>query len=165
MNPQFQFHREAMAGMAASPELVFAFLDDHQRLSAHMKKPSLMMAGATMKIEIDSQQGQALGSLIRMKGRILGIPIWVEETVRDYQPPFRKTWETRGEPRLLVIGKYRMGFELAPRAGKSHLRVWIDYRLPSGMVGRWLGKVLGNAYANWCVTRMVADATKAFNRE
>lgn len=165
MRPKYQFHREATAGIAASPEEVFAFLDDHRRLSAHMQKPSLMTAGATMKIETDSQRGQAAGSLIRMKGRVLGISLCVEETVRDYQPPFRKTWETRGEPRLLVIGKYLMGFDLAPNAGQSHLRVWIDYSLPSGIAGRWLGKVLGDAYANWCVTRMVADAAKAFNKE
>ena len=56
MNPPLAFHREATAVVAASPLEVFAFLDDHQRLSAHMEKPSLMMAGATMKTEIDSQR-------------------------------------------------------------------------------------------------------------
>jgi hypothetical protein len=162
MSPQFRFHREATAGMAASPQEVFAFLDDHRRLTTHMEKPSLMMAGATMKTETDSQRGQAVGSLIRMKGRVLGIALCVEETVSDYQPPFRKTWETLGEPRLLVIGNYRMGFELAARAGKTDLRVWIDYNLPSRIAGRWLGKILGNVYANWCVKSMVRDAAKAF---
>ncbi|UUZ63683.1 hypothetical protein LP417_30910 [Polaromonas sp. P1-6] len=97
-----------------------------------------------------------------MKGRVLGIPLCVEETVSDYKPPFRKTWETRGEPHLLVIGKYRMGFELAPKAGNAQLRVWIDYNLPSGVPGRWLGRVLGTVYADWCVTRMVKDSAIAF---
>lgn len=162
MSPQFRRHREAMADISASPQDVFAFLDDHRRLSTHMEKPSLMMAGATMKIETDSQRGQAVGSLIRMKGRILGIALCVEETVSEYQPPFRKTWVTHGEPRLLVIGKYRMGFELAARAGNTHLRVWIDYNLPTGILGRWLARILGNVYANWCVKSMVRDAARAF---
>ncbi|MDP3707539.1 MAG: SRPBCC family protein [Polaromonas sp.] len=162
VSPLFRFHREAAAAIAASPQAVFAFLDDHRRLTAHMEKPSLMTAGATMKIETDSQQGQAVGSLIRMNGRILGISLCVEETVSEYRPPFRKTWETRGEPRLLVIGGYRMGFELTPKASKTHLRVWIDYNLPSGIPERWLGRILGDAYANWCVTRMVRDAARAF---
>jgi hypothetical protein len=89
VSPQFQFYREATTGSAASPQDVFAFLDDHKRLSAHLEKPSLMMAGARMKTETDSQRGQAIGSLIRMKGRILGIALCVEETVSEYKPPFR----------------------------------------------------------------------------
>jgi hypothetical protein len=162
MTARFRFQREARASIAASPQQVFAFLDDHRRLATHMEKPSLMMAGATMKIETDSQRGQAVGSLIRMKGRVLGIALYVEETVSEYQPPFRKTWETIGEPRLLVIGSYRMGFELAARAGKTDLRVWIDYDLPSGIAGRLLSSILGNVYANWCVKSMVRDAARAF---
>lgn len=162
MTARFSFHREATVNIAASPQAVFTLLDDHRRLAAHMEKPSMMMAGATMKIETDGQRGQAVGSLISMKGQILGIPLWVEETVSEYEPPLRKTWETRGEPRLLVIGNYRMGFELAPRAGKTHLCVWIDYELPSGTWERWLGKILGKAYADWCVKRMADDAANAF---
>lgn len=162
VNLPFRCHRESSADIAASPQDVFAFLDDHRRLSAHMEKPSLMMAGSTMKIATDSRHGQAAGSLISMKGRLLGIPLSVEETVSEYEPPLRKTWETCGEPRLLVIGRYRMGFELTPGAGKTRLRVWIDYDLPSGVVERWLGRILGNAYADWCVTRMVRDAARAF---
>ncbi|MDO8769231.1 MAG: SRPBCC family protein [Burkholderiaceae bacterium] len=162
MTARFNCHREATVNIAASPQAVFTLLDDHQRLAAHMEKPSMMMAGATMQIETDGQRGQAVGSLISMKGKILGIPLWVEEAVSEYEPPFRKTWETRGEPRLLVIGNYRMGFELAPRAGKTHLRVWIDYELPSGMWKRWLGKILGKTYADWCVKRMADDAASAF---
>jgi hypothetical protein len=162
VSPQLQFYREATTGIATSPQDLFAFLDDHRRLAAHMETPSLMMAGASMKITTDSQQGQALGSWIRLEGRVLGIALSVEEVVSEYTPPFLKTWETRGEPRLLVIGKYRMGFELAPREGKTQLSVWIDYDLPSGLPGRWLGRLLGAVYADWCVTRMIKDSALAF---
>jgi len=162
VSPRFQFHREATAGIAASPQDLFAFLDDHRRLAAHMEKPSLMMAGAAMTITTDRQQGQAVGSWIRLDGRVLGLALSVEEVVSEYQPPVLKTWETRGEPQLLVIGPYRMGFELAPGEGKTRLRVWIDYNLPSGWLGRWLGRLLGTVYADWCVTRMVRDPVNAF---
>lgn len=63
-----------------------------------------MMAGARMRIEADLLQGQAVGSEIRMFGRVLGVPIWVVEKVTDYNPPLRKVWETTLEPRLLVLG-------------------------------------------------------------
>lgn len=164
MSAPFPLHREALAEIAADSSAVFAVLDDHRRLSAHMEKPSLMMAGATMTTELDSLRGQAVGSVIRMKGRILGMSLQVEEVVIHHEPPVRKTWETRGQPRLLVIGRYQMGFELSPVATGTRLRVWIDYSLPSGLVGRWLGKRLGQVYADWCVTRMVRDAVKFFNK-
>lgn len=164
MSAPFPLHREALAEIAADSSAVFAVLDDHRRLSAHMEKPSLMMAGATMTTELDSLRGQAVGSVIRMKGRIFGMSLQVEEVVIHHEPPVRKTWETRGQPRLLVIGRYQMGFELSPAATGTRLRVWIDYSLPSGLVGRWLGKRLGRVYADWCVTRMVRDAVKFFNK-
>lgn len=148
--------------MAARPQQLFAFLDDHQRLSAHMQKPSLMMAGATMKIETDSQRGQAVGSRIRMSGRLLGIPLSADETVIEYEPPFHKSWQTCGEPRLWVIGQYRMGFELSASGRKTRLCIWIDYDCPPGLAGRWLGRILGKVYARWCVTRMAADSARAF---
>lgn len=164
MSAPFPLHREALAEIAADAGAVFAVLDDHRRLSAHMEKPSLMMAGATMTTELDSLRGQAVGSVIRMKGRILGMSLQVEEVVIHHEPPVRKTWETRGQPRLLVIGRYQMGFELSPAAAGTRLRVWIDYSLPSGLAGRWLGKRLGQVYAEWCVTRMVRDAVEFFNK-
>jgi hypothetical protein len=160
----FQLHREALADIAADPAAVFAVLDDHRRLSAHMEKPSLMMAGATMSTELDSLRGQAVGSVIRMKGVILGLSLYVEEVVTHHEPPFRKTWETRGKPRLLVIDQYRMGFELSPTAVGARLRVWIDYSLPTGWAGRWMGRLLGAVYADWCVSRMARDATNFFNK-
>jgi hypothetical protein len=94
MSPAYQRHREATADISASPEDVLAFLDDQRRLSKHMEKPSLMMAGATMKIETDSQRGQAVGSLIGMTGSFLGIALCVDETVSEYKPPF---WKSMGD--------------------------------------------------------------------
>ncbi len=163
MSKPFQFHREATVHVAASPPTVFALLDDHQRLAAHMEKPSLMMAGATMKIETDNQKGQALGSLITVKGRVLGMALSVSEKVTEYAPPLRKTWETFSETHLVVIGAYRMGFVLAQDAEMSQLRVWIDYDWPAGRWTRLLGKLLGHVYADWCVQRMTADAVRAFS--
>lgn len=162
MSAQLPFHRETTVRVAASPQAVFALLDDHQRLAAHMEKPSLMMAGATMKIETDSKRGQALGSLITVKGQVLGMALSVSEKVTEYAPPLRKSWETFGETHLLVIGAYRMGFVLAPDVEMSQLRVWIDYDWPTGRWARLLGKLLGRPYADWCVQRMAADAARAF---
>ena len=79
--------------------------------------------------------------------------------VRD--PPHRKVWRTTGEPRLLVIGGYEMGFAITEEGAGSRLSVWIDYALPSRGWARWLPALAG-LYARWCVRRMVIDAVQHF---
>ena len=73
----------------------------------------------------------------------------------------RKTWETRGEPRLLVFGSYRMGFTISPQEDRSRLVVFIDYQLPRRGFSRVLALLFGRAYAAWCTRRMATDAVAA----
>jgi hypothetical protein len=91
---------------------VFKLLDDHQRLSSHMTKSSWMMAGSSMTISTDEAHGQAVGSKIRLSGKVLGIELNVEEVVTKREPRSSKTWATIGAPQLLVIGPYVMGFAI-----------------------------------------------------
>lgn len=115
-----------------------------------------------MKIDLDGGRGQKVGSRIRLAGNVFGIELSVEEVVTERNPPHRKVWETTGSPKLLVIGHYRMGFELSPRGKNSMLRVFIEYELPAGPAARWLGRLFGGSYASWCTRRMVDDAVKHF---
>ena len=163
MSRQFHFDWDAQGDIAATALALFAFLDDHARLVAHMEKPSLMMAGATVKTSTDNGRDQSVGSRIHLQGRWLGIALAVEEAVIEYCPPLRKTWETCVEPQLLVIGQYRMGFELTPQTATTRLRVWIAYDLPSKFPQRWFGWILSGAYARWCVKQMLRDASRAFS--
>ena len=158
---RYPLHHRSEVEVDADANTLFAHLDDHRRLAGHMEKPSLMMAGATMQVETDAQRGQAVGSLIRVTGRVLGLDLAVEEVVTERVPPLRKTWETRGEPRLLVIGSYRMGFTISPEKDRSRLVVFIDYQLPPRGFTHGLGLLLGRAYAAWCTRRMAADAIAA----
>jgi len=63
-----------------------------------------------------------------------------------------------------VIGQYRLGFELSGAENGTTARIFIDYALPDGWPGRWLGWLFGKTYARWCTTRMAADAATHFNR-
>ena len=155
-------HHRSAADVDADVIILFALLDDYRRLTGHMEKPSLLMAGATMRVETDALMGQAVGLIIRVAGRVLGMNLAVEEVLTERVPPLHKTWETRGQPRLLVIGAYRMGFTIWPRGDRSHLVVFIDYQLPSRGLAHGLASIFGRAYAAWCTRRMVTDATKAF---
>ncbi len=44
-------HHRSEVRLAVDGARLFAHLDDHRRLSGHMEKPSLMTAGASMRIE------------------------------------------------------------------------------------------------------------------
>lgn len=154
-------HREVSVRVAADPGSVFARLDDQTRLAEHMGKPSLMMGGGRMIYDFDAAKGQAVGSHIRMSGRAFGLTLELDEVVTERDPPHRKVWRTVGTPRLVVVAGYEMGFALRPVTGGSDLRVWIDYDLPPGGIGRAL-PFLGDTYAGWCVEQMAQDARKAF---
>lgn len=145
----------------ASPEAVFAALDEHANLASHMMKSSAMMAGQAMRFEFDEGYGRALGSKIIMRGRVLGLDFRVEEVVTDRVPPTSKVWETVGEPRLVVIDHYRMGFSIEPCSVGSRLTVFIAYRLPRGLLSV-LWRVLGPIYARWCVDSMAIGAVRQF---
>lgn len=71
-------------------------------------------------------------------------------------------FETSGSPRMLIIGGYRMGFEITPSGERSSLRVFIEYKHPSSWIGRVLALVFAPMYAHWCVSRMANDAARRF---
>ena len=156
-------HFEDATFIAAPPEPVFAFVDDHARFSSHMNESSWMMGGGRMWIEVDEGKGQAVGSHIRLAGRILGFSLSLDEVVTRRVPPFEKAWDTVDDPHLLVIGAYRMGVEVRPETNGSRVRVFIDFDLPTGLVTYWLGRLFGLRYAKWCVRQMLQGVLKHFN--
>jgi hypothetical protein len=154
--------REANAVLAAPAEAVFARLDDQTRLTEHMGKPSMMMGGGRMTYEFDAAKGRAVGSHIRMRGQAFGLELYVDEVVIERAPPYRKVWRTVGEPRLIIMGPYEMGYEITPDGDvRCELRVWIDYEPPPRGLGRRVPR-LAALYARWCVQQMVGDASAAF---
>jgi polyketide cyclase/dehydrase/lipid transport protein len=159
----FSDHFEASVFVAAPKDIVFAYADDPARLSSHMSKSSWMMGGGRMRTELDAGRGQTVGSRIRLSGRVVGVNLSVDEVVIERIPPRRKAWQTTGSPRLLVIGHYRMGFEIASQENGSLLRVYIDYALPESLPARWLGWLFGRFYARWCTRRMVSDTAERFS--
>jgi hypothetical protein len=160
--PDMSQRFEISAALAAPPDEVFAHVDDPLHLAAHMAKPSWAMAGGQMQLRLDEGAGRKPGSHIRMGGRVLGLRLALDEVIVERHPPLRKVWETVGAPNLLVIGSYRMGFDIAPQGSGSLLRVFIEYALAEGFSGRWLGRLFGRIYARWCSERMASDAARHF---
>src|SRR3989344_7651761 len=163
INNDFPFHHSSTAILQASADNAFSYLDDPKRLSSHMSESSWMMAGSKMAIELDEKVGHGIGAEIVLRGKMLGIPLFVREAVTDWQPAKRQAWETVGPQKMIIIGQYRMGFDLIPRASGVALRVFIDYGFPESASGRILGKIFAKIYAKWCTGRMAKDAAKHFN--
>ena len=155
-------HYSTTAQVQAPAGDVFSFLDDHARLASHMGKRSLAMGGGAMAIEFDDGRGKFVGSKLSMRGKAFGVRLSLDEVVVERVPPYRKCWETVGEPRLLVIASYRMGFSIEDDGQASRVTVFIDYELPRRLPERWLGNLFGRAYARWCTERMAGDAAENF---
>ena len=125
---RFQYHHETRVTLNTGIDTAFAYLDRFEALSAHMEKRSPMMMGSRMHIDTDERGGRAVGSKVRMSGRVLGVALSLEEVVTERDPPRFKAWETR-EVRLLAIGhlcalvhpphrarRYEAPVDLGPRA-------------------------------------------------
>ncbi len=63
-----------------------------------------MMMGSKMR-STDDLDGRAVGSGVRMDGKMLGMALSLEEVVTARPPPFKKIWQTVGA-KLMVIGQY-----------------------------------------------------------
>jgi hypothetical protein len=155
-------HAECTTIVHAPADRIFERLDDQTRLSAHMSQRSWKMGWGKMDTHLDERQGRAVGSHIVLSGRVFGVRLYLDEVVTAREPPLNKSWQTVGEPRLLVIGPYRMGFSLTGMGADAALRVTIDYKLPTRGLPRLLGKLFGSSYAKWCVRQMAEDARRAF---
>lgn len=160
--PALAHHFETTASVLAPAADAFEYLDDPARLTAHLSRSSWMMAGSTMTMETDPASGQSLGSVIRLRGRVLGLTLSVDEVVSERIVPERKVWATIGTPQRLVIGPFRMGFAITDGAATSTVRAWIDYDRPESWPARWLGRLFGKMSARWCTSLMAGDAARQF---
>jgi hypothetical protein len=155
-------HYENSIVLQAKPEEIFNFADNHLNFASHMNKSSMMMGGGKMVTEVDDGKGQVVGSHIKMSGIVFGIKIFLDEVIIKHDSPNFKEWETVGDLKLLVIGHYRLGFEITPEDQNSKFRVFIDYDQPKSLGSKILGFLFGRIYAKWCVQNMISGVKKRF---
>ncbi len=160
---EYQHHYSTKVKLKASVAEAFAYLSDPQKLSSHMGKSSWMMGGAAMSIRLDEKNGKTLGSEIVLEGKMMGMPLFVREIVTECVPPTKKTWETRGPQKMIVIDQYQMGFEISEEKNELGLTVFINYNTPQTGIGKWFGNSVASRYAKWCVRQMADDANAHFS--
>lgn len=111
-----------------------------------------------MRTTPDAGGGQVVGSVIRVEGSVLGLSLSILEAVVERDPPRRKVWETVQPPRLVILGSYRLGFEIVPHGDGSHVQAFIDYDHPPGTLRGLLGRIGASTYARWCLDRILEEA-------
>jgi polyketide cyclase/dehydrase/lipid transport protein len=158
----FASHYEAQATVNAPADLLFDYLDDFEQVGAHMTRSSWMMAGSKMRYEFDDGKGRRLGARVRLLGSFLGLNLEIDERVIDRVPAHSKAWQTVGNPRMLILAKYRMGFSLRSLPDGCRLTAFIDYALPERGIGRLVGALAGGVYARWCVRNVLQQALAHF---
>lgn len=160
---EYQFHYAKSVELKVRSETAFEYLDDPKRMSSHMGKSSMMMAGSKMEMKVDAKRGKEIGSVISMSGHVLGLNLSLQESVTERNPPFLKTWETFGPQNLIILDQYKMGFKIEKVSEfRSKLTVSIDYSHPGSAFKKVLGKLLSGVYAKWCVDKMIKDAAVYF---
>lgn len=158
-------HYEDSVLVKVPVDKVFAYADDPANFSSHMNKSSWMMGGSKMMTQTDEGKGQKVGSHIKMIGNIFGINLFLDEVITIHESPHHKEWQTVGKINLLVIDHYKLGFEIKPEGEKSYFKVYIDYDLPKSLKTYWLGIILGDVYAKWCVQQMIKGVESHFNEQ
>jgi hypothetical protein len=86
------------------------------------------------------------------------MPIDFSETVVKYVKNKERIWRTIGEPKIIIIGDYEMGFRLTPSHDGTRLKIYISYDLPKPLFGKILGWLLSGWYSKWCLNNMATDA-------
>lgn len=156
-------HLEEAVFVAASPDVIFVYADNHRNFSAHMNKASWMMGGSKMETKVDEGEGKKVGSHITMSGRVFGVNLYLDEVITVHEPPHHKEWQTTGDINLLVIDHYTLGFKINPAESGSRFTVYIDYDLPKTWKTRVLGILFGGMYAQWCVRQMTQGVQNHFS--
>src|SRR5262245_41809607 len=151
---QYVYERKVVS--RKPPSEVFAALDDVQKLARHMSQRSAAMFGSKLELVVDESR-VGVGARYGWRGHVLGLPLVADEEVTLYHPPFAKRWCTVGTPKLIVLSRYCMSFDLRERPDGTDVTLRLDYDLPQSGWPALAGRLLGHKYARWCVDRMVGD--------
>lgn len=145
----------------ASPEEVFAQMDDFSKTGMHMSESSMMMMGSKLRLEQLSPNATGLNAKYRWYGKMMGMTMDFTEVVMKWMPPKLKEWETIGDAQIIIMRWYRMGFETVPAKNGTMVTMSIAYEPPKGWFYRLLSFLFGGLYCNWCLNNMLNDTKQA----
>jgi hypothetical protein len=146
----------------AESEKVFSFMDDYSKTGMHMTESSTMMMGSKLQLEQLSPNATGIGATYRWFGKMMGMTIDFTQTVSKWVQGVEKEWKTNGDVKIIIMGWYRMFWNLKPVEGGTLATIGIDYSAPREWYFKVLSFLFGGMYSRWCLNSMLRDTKKAF---
>jgi len=140
---------------------VFAFLDDVRNMGAHMERGGM---GVKLQHERLSENDTGVGATSRWHGRAFGLKVDYTTVVSRWVPNREKSYETIGRPRMIIMSGFRMHWTLEPAVTGTKIAIDLEYGRPDSLVGRFLSRLLGKRYGDWCLNMIMADTEAALRR-
>lgn len=145
----------------ASPEEVFAFLDDTQKTGSHMQRGEM---GVKLQLGTLSENSTGVGATHRWRGRAYGLRVDFTTVVEKWTKDREKRIHTIGTPKMVIMSGYDMHWALVPADGGTSIEIEFEYELPRSLFGRALSRLVGKRYGDWCLDMILGDAVRALER-
>lgn len=149
----------------ASPEQVFAYMDEIGNTGAHMEKRSMAMMGSKLKLIKLSENATGLNSKYLWKGKTMGFKMDFTVLTTKWEKDKEKTWETIGKAKMIILDWYQMRLVITEDGENTKADLSIKYTKPRKFFFRSVGFFLAKPYAKWCLKNMLNDTKKHFETQ
>jgi hypothetical protein len=148
----------------ATSDKVFQCLDDLGITGMHMTKSSMPMMGGKLKLDFLTPHHTGLGSQYRWTGNVMWMMMDFTVEVTKWIHNVEKTWETVGDPKVIIYSWYRMHLKIEKAANGTKAELSISYEKPKGWFNKILCFLLGDWYCRWCLKHMLGDCKQILEK-
>lgn len=138
----------------STPEKVFQCLDDLGVIGMHMTKSSM---GGRLNLEFITSHKTGLGSKYGWTGNVMSMVMDFTVEVTKWIQGKEKTWETIGDPKVIIYSWYRMHLMVSEASNNTQAELSISYEKPKGWFNKLICFLLGDWYCRWCLKHMLGD--------
>ena len=142
----------------ATPEKVFAYMDNLSNTGMHMTESSAMMMGSKLQLKQLSENATGLNSKFRWFGKMMGFTMDFTVVVTKWIKDKEKIWETIGDAKMIILKWYQMHLVISPEGRNTKAELSIAYTKPENIFFGIIALFLGPLYANWCLNNMLNDS-------
>ena len=145
---------------AASPKIVFHYLDDLGVTGMHMTQSSAMMMGSKLHLKYLTPNHTGLNSKYRWTGTMMGMKMDFTVEVTKWIEGEEKIWETIGEARMIIYSWYRMHLLINEKGDLTIAELSITYEKPKGWFAKIISFLFADWYCRWCLKNMLTETKR-----
>jgi hypothetical protein len=141
----------------ATPQKVFAYMDNLSNTGMHMTEKSSMMMGNKLQLKQLSENATGLNAKFRWFGKMMGFTLDFTVIVTNWIKDKEKIWETVGDAKMIIMKWYKMHLLISSEGKNTKVALSISYIKPKNIFFRVIAFFLSPLYANWCLNKMLND--------